>query len=76
MLCYGYNLCLIYLKNLENGSKRYGFAKRCRRGDLAEILGMYPTYISGIERGVCNMALKNIERLAKTLGVSIEKLMK
>ena len=43
---------------------------------LAEILGVHPTYISGIERGVRNMNLKNIERLAKALGVPIEDLMK
>ena len=50
--------------------------KKMSQGDLAKILGVHPTYISGIERGVRNMALKNIERLAKSLGVSIEELLK
>ena len=50
--------------------------KRMSQGDLAKILGVHPTYISGIERGVRNMALKNIEKLAKALGVKIEELMK
>ena len=44
------------------------------QGDLAKILDVHPTYISGIERGVRNMALKNIERLATALGVSISDL--
>lgn len=44
------------------------------QGDLAKILGVHPTYISGIERGIRNMSLKNIEKLAKALGVSINKL--
>ncbi len=50
--------------------------KKMSQGDLAKILGVHPTYISGIERGVRNMALKNIEKLAKALGVPIEDLIK
>ena len=50
--------------------------KRMSQGDLAKILGVHPTYISGIERGVRNMALKNIEKLAEALGVKIVELMK
>jgi transcriptional regulator with XRE-family HTH domain len=50
--------------------------KDMSQGDLAKILGVHPTYISGIERGVRNMALKNIERLAKALNVPIEDLIK
>ena len=46
------------------------------QGDLAKILGVHPTYISGIERGVRNMALKNIEKLANALGVSVNDLLK
>ncbi len=50
--------------------------KKMSQGDLAKILGVHPTYISGIERGVRNMALKNIEKLAGALGVKIEELIK
>lgn len=41
---------------------------------LGEITGLDRTYISGIERGVRNPALKNIEKLAKALGVKINEL--
>ena len=51
-------------------------AKNMSQGDLAKILGVHPTYISGIERGMRNMALKNIEKLAKALGVKIDELLK
>lgn len=44
------------------------------QADLAKILGLHPAYISGIERGVRNMALKNIEKLAKALDVSVRDL--
>ena len=50
--------------------------KQMSQADLAKVLGVHSTYVSGIERGVRNMALKNIERLAKALAVPIEDLIK
>ena len=38
--------------------------------------GLDRTYISGIERGIRNPALKNLSKLAKALKVSIDQLMK
>jgi transcriptional regulator with XRE-family HTH domain len=34
------------------------------------------TYMGGIERGERNIALRNIEKIAETLGISISELMK
>ena len=56
--------------------KEIRLRKKMSQGDLAKILGVHPTYISGIERGVRNMALKNIEKLANALGVSVNDLLK
>lgn len=50
--------------------------KNMSQAKLAEIMGVHPTYISGIERGVRNMNLKNIERLANALDEPIENLIK
>ena len=44
--------------------------------DLALKTGLDRTYIGGIERGERNVALKNIEKLAKALNVRIEELFK
>lgn len=41
---------------------------------LGEITGLDRTYISGIERGVRNPSLKNIEKLAKALDVKVSEL--
>ena len=41
---------------------------------LAELSGLDRTYISGIERGIRNVALRNIEALAKALEVSMSEL--
>lgn len=38
--------------------------------------GLDRTYISGIERGRRNLAIRNIEKIAKALDVSISELMK
>ena len=56
--------------------KRIRTEKGLSQGKLAKILGVHPTYISGIERGVRNMALKNIEKLANALDVKIDELIK
>ena len=56
--------------------KEIRLRKNMSQGDLAKILGVHSTYISGIERGVRNMALKNIEKLANALGVSVNDLLK
>jgi transcriptional regulator with XRE-family HTH domain len=38
--------------------------------------GLDRTYIGGIERGERNVALKNIEKIAKALGVELDELFK
>jgi transcriptional regulator with XRE-family HTH domain len=62
---------------------RVRFGKRIRelrqaRGWSQETLGFESdldrTYISGIERGLRNVSLQNIETLANTLGVSLPEL--
>ncbi|MCR4284152.1 MAG: helix-turn-helix transcriptional regulator [Parcubacteria group bacterium] len=61
---------------LGNRVREIRHKKNMSQADVAKILGVHSTYISSIERGVRNMALKNIERLAKALGVPIEELIK
>jgi len=49
------------------GYSQEGFAAEC---DLDR------TYVGGIERGERNLALKNIDLLARTLGISLAELFK
>ena len=60
---------------------RFGRAIRRIRQDLeidqeeaAERCGLHRTYYSGIERGVRNISLINIERIGKGLKTSLPKL--
>lgn len=50
--------------------------KHLSQGDIAKALGVHSAYISQIERGERNPTLKNIEKIAEVLGVSIDKLIK
>jgi transcriptional regulator with XRE-family HTH domain len=56
--------------------KKIRLKKGLSQAKLAKVLRVHPTYISGIERGIRNMTLKNIEKLAIALGVSIIELLK
>lgn len=60
---------------------RFGFAIKKRRQELgisqeelAHRAGLHRTYIGDIERGVRNLSLENIEKLAKALGVTTSDL--
>jgi transcriptional regulator with XRE-family HTH domain len=60
---------------------RFGKALRRKRTKLgvsqeafADMCQMDRTYIGGIERGERNVALVNIEKIAKTLGLKISEL--
>lgn len=41
---------------------------------LGELTGLDRTYISGIERGVRNPSIRNIDRIARALCVSVNDL--
>lgn len=41
---------------------------------LAEIAGLHPNYIGGIERGERNVAIDNIEKISKAFGLKVRDL--
>jgi transcriptional regulator with XRE-family HTH domain len=66
---------------MEDIRIRFGRALRQRRHKLgvsqeefADMCGLDRTYIGGIERGERNVALVNLEKIAKTLRISIAEL--
>lgn len=52
-----------------NRVREYRKAKGLSQMDLAEIVELHFTYISGVERGRRNVSLRNIVRLAASLDV-------
>lgn len=49
-------------------------ARGLSQEDFADLCGLDRTYISGIERGLRNVALRNIEAIAQALGVPLSDL--
>jgi transcriptional regulator with XRE-family HTH domain len=62
------------LKRFGTRVRELRSAKGWSQEGFADKVGLDRTYIGGIERGERNLALRNIERLAKTLGISIAEL--
>lgn len=57
-------------------AKKIRLNKEMSQGDLAKKLGVGAAYISKIERGVQNLSLTGIVKLADALGVTPDKLLK
>ena len=55
--------------------KKIREAKKMSQENLAFESNLHRTYISDIERGLRNVSIKNIEKIAKALGVSLKELM-
>ncbi len=69
--------------NIENIKTAFGdrlrairISKDLSQEKLAELADLDRTYISGVERGIRNVSLVNICRLANALGIDIKDLFK
>ncbi len=49
--------------------------KKLSQGDVAKILGVHRTYISGLERGRRNPSLLTVQKVAKALNISPKELL-
>jgi len=63
-------------QKLGENLKRIRTRKGISQGDIARALGIDKGFISNIENGKTNPTLATISKLAKVVGVSIDKLLK
>ena len=56
--------------------RRIRLSKKMSQGDISRAIGMDRGYISGLENGKRNPTLKNIEKIADVLGVSVADLVR
>ena len=54
--------------------KKERLKKSLSQGDVARILGVHRTYISGLERGARNPSLITVQKVARALGVRVKNL--
>ena len=64
------------LKKFGNRVREERIKQKLSQEELAEKTGVHRTYIGMVERAEKNITLQNIEKIAKALNISIDKLMK
>lgn len=55
--------------------KKVRLEKKLSQGDVAKILGVHRSYISGLERGARNPSLITIQKVARALKVKAKDLL-
>jgi transcriptional regulator with XRE-family HTH domain len=65
-----YKARMLLAKNLRALRK----AKGCSQEEFADLAGFHRTYVSQIERGIVNVTIDNMQRIAEVLGVQIADL--
>lgn len=63
------------LKDFGAKVRKYRMKKGISQEAFAEQAGLHRTYITQLESGKRNIALKNVEKVAKALGVKIQELL-
>jgi len=59
---------------LAGNIRRLRLARGLTQEGLAEAAGLHRNYVGGVERGERNVAIDNIESIARGLGVSVAEL--
>ena len=78
-ICYHttkHELCITMdlAKELGRKIKEFRLRKKLSHGKLAELLGVHPTYISSLERGMRNLTVKSLDKIAKALDTKVKNL--
>lgn len=67
---------MLISKRLGINIKKIRTLKKMSQGDICRALDMDRGYMSAIENGKKNITIQQLERLAKALGVSVDKMLK
>ncbi len=69
-------MIMLISKRLGQNIKKIRTSKGMSQGDICRALNMDRGYMSAIENGKKNITIQQLERLAKALGVPVDKLLK
>ena len=56
--------------------RAYRLSQGLSQEAFAELLGVHRPYMGGVERGERNLTLQSLERIAQTIGVEAEELVR
>lgn len=56
--------------------RKFRTEKQISQESFADMCGLHRTYISDIERGLRNVSIENIEKMAKALDIKISEIFK
>lgn len=59
------------LENLGKNIKKYRLASKLTQEELAEIVGIHPTYVGKLESGKNNPSIKMIYKITRSLKISL-----
>ncbi|MEK7534094.1 MAG: helix-turn-helix transcriptional regulator [Patescibacteria group bacterium] len=62
-------------RSFGNKVRQERLKRNLSQEEFAELVGLHRTYIGMVERGEKNITLKNIEKIAKALEISLNELM-
>lgn len=65
----------VYTNALGKAVRELRKAKDYSQESFADAVGLHRTYMGAVERGEQNLTLKNLVRVAKTLGIKPSKLL-
>jgi len=65
------NIIIKFGSKVRKEREKRGYSQE----DFAELVGAHRTYIGMIERAEKNITLKNIEKIAKALNITVSKLL-
>jgi transcriptional regulator with XRE-family HTH domain len=63
-------------KKFGDNMKKIRLEKDMSQGDICRALSLDRAYISNVENGKQNLTLSTMEKIAKVLGVSVDRLLK
>ncbi len=69
-------MSMLVIKRLSENIKKIRTKKKMTQGDVCRILKMDRGYMSAIENGKKNITLLQLEKIAKALGESPDRLLK
>jgi len=76
LITFQYNMAKSTAQKFGENMKKIRLEKGMSQGDICRALSLDRAYISNVENGKQNLTISTMEKVAKALGVSVDRLFK